>query len=212
MSADRERLAGGVVKGLRKLYPRARCELDFGNALELIVATILSAQCTDKRVNIVTKGLFKRYRTAKAYAAAKPGELEEMVRSTGFFRAKAKSIREMARAVAKDHGGRVPDTMEELLALRGVARKTANVVLGTAFGKAEGVVVDTHVKRLSYRLGLSDHTDPVKIERDLMECVPRREWIFFGHAVIWHGRRVCKARGPDCPGCSLRDICPKRGV
>jgi endonuclease-3 len=201
-----------AVAGLRRLYPDAHCELDFKTPLELIVATILSAQCTDKRVNVVTRALFRRYRTAADYAAAVPGELEGLIRSAGFYRAKAKSIREAARVIAAEFGGKVPDTMEDLLKLRGVARKTANVVLGTAFGKAEGIVVDTHMKRVAYRLGLTDETDPVKIERDLVACVPRKDWIFFGHAMIWHGRRVCFARNPACPACALRSFCPKRGV
>jgi endonuclease-3 len=197
---------------LRALYPEAHCELDFKTPLELIVATILSAQCTDKRVNVVTKTLFARYKTAKDYAEADPAELESIVKSTGFYRAKAKSIREMAAAVVKNFGGKVPQTMEELLTLRGVARKTANVVLGTAYGKAEGVVVDTHMKRLSYRLGLTDEEDPVKVEKDLMACVPKKDWIYWGHAVIWLGRRVCKAAAPACPECPMRGFCPKRGV
>jgi endonuclease III len=186
--------------------------LNFNSALELIVATILSAQCTDKRVNMVTPALFKRYPTARDYAAASTPELEGLIRSTGFFRSKARSIQEMARALVTEHGGQVPAEMEALLRLRGVARKTANVVLGTAFGKAEGVVVDTHVRRVSYRLGLTDQTDPEKIERDLIAIVPRKDWIFFGHAMIWHGRRICKAPAPDCPNCLLNAFCPRRGV
>jgi endonuclease III len=161
---------------------------------------------------MVTPALFKRYPDARALAQAETPELEALIRSTGFFRSKAKSIQETARALVEKHGGKVPDTMEALLELRGVARKTANVVLGTAYGKAEGVVVDTHVKRLSYRLDLSDETDPVKVERDLMELVPREQWVYFGHALIWHGRRLCKAPAPDCPSCLMRAFCPKRGV
>ena len=209
---DRQAQAAAITRGLRKLYPEAHCELDFKTPLELLVATILSAQCTDKRVNLVTKALFKRYRGAKDYARADRAELEGLIRSTGFYRAKARSIREMAKSVVADFGGKVPETMEELLTLRGVARKTANVVLGTAFNKASGVVVDTHVKRLAYRMGLTDEQDPVKIEADLMACLPRRDWIYFGHSMIWHGRRLCKALSPDCPGCLLNKICPKRGV
>ncbi|MBI4376976.1 MAG: endonuclease III [Elusimicrobia bacterium] len=201
-----------VLEGLKRLYPQAHCELDFSNPLELIVATILSAQCTDKRVNQITPELFRRYPDAQAYARADTEELERLIRSTGFYKSKAKSIQEMAKALVAEHGGRVPDDMEALLKLRGVARKTANVVLGTAYGKAEGVVVDTHVSRLSYRLGLSRQSSPEKIERDLMECLPRSEWVFFGHSLIWHGRRVCGAISPDCPGCGLNDICPKLGV
>lgn len=212
MRLDKKAQARKVVAGLRRLYPEAHCELNYKNPLELIVAVILSAQCTDKRVNIIIRKLFLKYKTARDYAAADRAELESLIRSAGFFRSKAKSIQEMAKTLIEKHGGEVPDTMEELLELRGVARKTANVVLGDAFGKAEGVVVDTHVKRLSYRLGLTNHTDPVKIERELMKYVPRPDWIFFGHALVWHGRRVCAASSPNCPGCILNRICPKRGV
>lgn len=212
MARNRKRQAQGVIKGLRKLYPDAHCELEFKTPLELIVATILSAQCTDKRVNLVTPHLFKKYRTAADYAKADPAVLESEVRATGFFRSKAAAIREMAKVLVEKHRGQVPKTFEELLELRGVARKTANVVLGTAYGLAEGVVVDTHVKRVSYRLGLTDEKDPEKIERDLMAVVPRKDWIFFGHAMIWHGRRVCFAASPACPSCLLNRICPKRGV
>lgn len=201
-----------MVSGLRKLYPDAHCELDFKTPLQLVVATILSAQCTDRRVNMVTPALFKRYPDAKAFAEADPAQLESLVRTTGFYRAKALSIREMAKALVTRFGGQVPKTMEQLLTLRGVARKTANVVLGTAYGIASGIVVDTHMRRVSYRLGLTDQTDPVKIEKDLQEIVPKKDWIFFGHAMIWHGRRVCKALNPDCPGCALNRFCPKRGV
>ena len=209
---DRAAQAKAVLKGLRARYPDAHCELDYRNPLELAVATILSAQCTDKRVNIVTQELFKKYRRAEDYAAARPEELEALVRSTGFFRSKAKSIRELGRILAVEHGGKVPDTMAELVELPGVARKTANVILGTAYGKAEGIAVDTHVRRLAFRLGLTDEKDPVDIEKDLMALLPRREWTFFSHALVWHGRRVCSARAPDCPGCGFNKICPKRGV
>lgn len=208
----RKEQALAVLRRLKRLYPKADCELDYGTPLELLMGVILSAQCTDVRVNMVTKTLFRRYRTAADYAAADPAELESIIRSTGFFRAKARSIRETARALVERHGGRVPDTMAELLELRGVARKTANVVLGTAFGKSEGIAVDTHVKRLAYRLGLTRRKDPVGVERDLMAIVPRRDWIFTTSGLIWHGRRVCKAVSPDCPGCALNRICPKRGV
>ncbi|HBL18414.1 MAG TPA: endonuclease III [Elusimicrobia bacterium] len=201
-----------MAGGLRKLYPDAHCELDFKTPLQMLAAVILSAQCTDKRVNLVTPALFQRYRRAEDFADAEPAELESLIRSTGFFRAKARSIREAARALVERHGGRVPGTMAELLELRGVARKTANVILGTVFGKAEGVVVDTHVKRLAFRLGLTRRTDPVRIERDLMACLPREDWVFFGHALVWHGRRVCHARKPDCGGCGLARVCPQRGV
>lgn len=176
------------------------------------MATILSAQCTDKRVNLVTPELFRRYPDAASLAAAETGELEALVRPTGFFRAKAKALRQMASTLASEFDGQVPRTMAELLRLRGVARKTANVVLGTAFGLAEGMVVDTHVKRVSYRLGLTRQTDPVKIERDLMALYPPSAWVFLGHALVWHGRRVCKAVKPDCPACAMRAFCPRRGV
>jgi len=209
---DRRSATSAILKGLRKLYPEATCELNFKNPLQLLVATILSAQCTDKRVNMVTPALFKKYPTAAAFAKADPTELESMVRSTGFYRSKAKSVMDACKALVERFAGAVPRTMDELLTLRGVARKTANVVLGTAYGVAAGVVVDTHVIRLSYRLGLSDEKDPVKIEKDLMALVPQKDWTFFGHALTWHGRRVCFARSPDCPGCSLRSVCPKRGV
>lgn len=209
---DRKVRARQTLKGLHVLYPEAHCELDFSSPLELIVATILSAQCTDRRVNVITKTLFKRYKTAKAYAEADPAELESIIRSAGFFRAKARSIKEMTRALLERHGGQVPRTMAQLLELRGVARKTANVVLGTAYGQSEGIVVDTHMKRVAHRLGLTDETDPVKVEKDLMAAVPKKEWIFFGHAMVWHGRRVCGAASPNCPGCLLNKFCPKRGV
>lgn len=211
MSVKTER-AKALIKGLRKLYPDAHCELDYGSPHELLFAVILSAQCTDVRVNATTKTLFKRYKTLDDYAEAKQEELEEIVRSCGFYRMKAKAIIETARAVRDWHGGRVPDTMEKLLALRGVARKTANVVLGEVYGKPEGVVVDTHMKRLAYRFGLTDEEDPVKVERDLADVVPRKDWVFWSHAVIWHGRRVCKAQNPQCGACTLRAICPQRGV
>ena len=176
------------------------------------MATILSAQCTDVRVNKITPALFARYPDARALAQAKTPELESIVRSAGFYRAKAKSIQETAKSLVVNFGSQVPRSMAELLTLRGVARKTANVVLGTAYGKAEGVVVDTHVKRLSYRLGLSDQTDPEKIEKDLMAILPRKRWIFFGHALVWHGRRVCKAAAPDCENCCMKQFCPRRGM
>lgn len=211
-SGRRKRRASAVVRGLKRLYPDAHCELVFSTPLELAVATVLSAQCTDKRVNAITKELFKAYRTAQDYADSPPGELEKMIRSAGFFNSKAKSIRELAKALVERHGGKLPETMEELLKLRGVARKTANVILGTAFGKSEGIVVDTHMKRLAYRLDLTDEKDPVKVERDLMACVARKHWYFFGHAMVWHGRRACFARNPACPTCLLRKACPKRGV
>ncbi|MBI5239791.1 MAG: endonuclease III [Elusimicrobia bacterium] len=209
---QRKAQAAAVVKGLRRLYPDAHCELDHKTPLELLVATILSAQCTDKRVNVVTRTLFTKYRSAADYARADTAELEALVRSTGFFRSKAKSIQETAKVLAAKHGGKVPDSMEDLLQLRGVARKTANVILGTAYGIAGGIVVDTHMKRVAFRLGLTDQADPEKVERDLMKLVPKKDWIFFSQGMVWHGRRVCFARNPDCAGCALNRICPKRGV
>ena len=211
MSVKAERVKR-LLKGLRKLYPDAHCELDYSAPHELVFAVILSAQCTDVRVNATTRALFKRYKTLDDYANAEPAELESIVRSCGFYRMKAKAIIETARAIRDAHDGRVPDTMEQLLALRGVARKTANVVLGEVYGKPEGVVVDTHMKRLAYRFGLTDEEDPVKVERDLATLVPRDSWVFWSHAVIWHGRRVCKALSPRCGECLLRPDCPQRGV
>lgn len=198
-----------ILPTLKRLYPHAKCSLDFNSPLELIVATILSAQCTDERVNIVTKTLFKKYPTPHHYARAKPETLEEDIRSTGFYRNKAKSIQAMARALIDEHQGKVPQTMDELVKLAGVGRKTANVVLGNAFGINAGVTVDTHVTRLSNRLGLTKHpTDAVKIEEDLIRIVPQEDWTLFSHLLIHHGRAVCKARSPDCPNCQLREHCP----
>jgi endonuclease-3 len=209
---ERKAQSKSVVRGLKKLYPDAHCELDYKTPLDLAVATILSAQCTDKRVNVITKELFKKYKKAEDYASAKPGELEKMIHSAGFYNSKAKSIRSLAQALLDNHKGKIPQTMEELLKLRGVARKTANVILGNAFNKSEGVVVDTHMKRVAYRLDLTDEKDPVKVERDLMDCVQKKDWNFFGHGMVWHGRRACFARSPNCPSCGLRSFCPKRGV
>src|SRR5229473_1795912 len=197
-----------LLKAWPKIYPNAHTELTFKNPLELLIATILSAQCTDKRVNMVTPVLFKKYRTAKDYANAPQAELEKAIKSTGFFRNKTKSIRAATSTIATKFGGKVPSTMEELRELPGVGRKTANVVLGSALGKNEGIVVDTHVTRLSQRLGLSVHTDPVKIEQDLMHLVPRDQWSIFAHRLIWHGRRACHARRPDCNHCVLAPLCP----
>jgi endonuclease III len=191
-----------------KVYPDAHCELDFKNPLELLVATILSAQCTDKRVNMVTPALFKKYRTAADYAKAPQLELERAIRSTGFFRNKAKSIRAATSTIDKKFGGKVPDSMEELRELPGVGRKTANVVLGNAFDKNEGIVVDTHVARLSQRLGLTKQKDAEKIERDLIKLVPRKHWTNWSHWLIWHGRRRCYARKPDCGHCEVFRLCP----
>jgi endonuclease-3 len=189
------------------VYPDAHCELDFKNPLELLIATILSAQCTDKRVNLVTPALFKKYRTAADYAKAPQPELESAIRSTGFFRNKAKSIRAATSTINKKFGGKVPDSMEELRELPGVGRKTANVVLGNAFGKNEGIVVDTHVARLSQRLGLTKQKDAEKIERDLIKLVPREHWTNWSHWLIWHGRRRCYARKPDCAHCEVFRLC-----
>ena len=203
--------AGRVAELLRRfprIYPDAHCELDFSNPLELLIATILSAQCTDKRVNIVTKSLFACYRTAADYANAPIADLEAAIRTTGFFRNKAKNIRAACAKIVAEHGGKVPRTMEDLAALAGVGRKTANVVLGNAFGLAEGVVVDTHVGRLSRRLGLTRHVDPEKVEKDLIKLIPRDRWTLWSHWLIFHGRRRCFARNPDCPRCELLDICP----
>ncbi|MEN3369472.1 MAG: endonuclease [Verrucomicrobiota bacterium] len=204
---NRERVAQ-LVKALPAVYPDAHCELDFRTPLELLVATILSAQCTDKRVNLVTPVLFAKYRTAADYAKAAPATLEKEIRSTGFFRSKTKSIRGAAAAIVSEHGGRVPDTMEKLHGLPGVGRKTANVVLGNAFGKDEGIVVDTHVARLSHRLRLTRQTDAEKIEQDLMKLVPRQHWTNWSHWLIWHGRRRCFARKPDCHHCEIFRLCP----
>lgn len=197
-----------VVSRLKEEYPDADTELNWSSPLELLVATILSAQTTDVRVNQVTEDLFDKYRLAEDYAGADAEELEEDIRPTGFYRNKARSLQGMARALIEDHGGQVPRTMPELTALPGVGRKTANVVLGNAFGTNEGVVVDTHVRRLSNRLGLSSKKDPEKIEQDLLEIVPEEDRTLFSHLLIFHGRRVCKARKPDCPNCILNDICP----
>jgi len=197
-----------LVKVLPEVYPGAHCELDFKNPLQLLIATILSAQCTDKRVNMVTPALFKKYRTAKDYANALQTELENAIRSTGFFRNKAKSIRAATSTIDKKFDGKVPDSMEELRELPGVGRKTANVVLGNAFDRNEGIVVDTHVARLSQRLRLTRHSDAEKIERDLMKVVPREHWANWSHWLIWHGRRRCYARKPDCGQCEIFRLCP----
>ena len=197
-----------IVRLLHAGYPDAHCALNFSTPWELLVATILSAQCTDERVNKETPALFARYPTVESMAKASQEDVEDMVRSTGFFRNKARAIREAAAAIVQDFGGSLPNSMEELLRLRGVARKTANVVLGVAFGIPSGVVVDTHIHRLSRRLGLTGEESPEKIEDDLMELIPREEWIFAGHALIWHGRRVCDARRPACARCALSELCP----
>jgi endonuclease-3 len=201
-----------VFARLKRAYPDAHVELDYETPLQLLMATILSAQCTDKRVNMVTPSLFKRFPTAQALADARQEELEEMIKSTGFFRNKAKSLIGLGKALVERHGGAVPDSMETLVKLPGVGRKTANVILGNAFGKNEGVVVDTHVGRLSLRLGLTRETDPVKVERELMPLVPREDWTMLAHVLVFHGRRICYARTPKCEICVLSEICPSSTV
>ena len=201
-----------LVGALHRLYPGATAELDFSSPLELLVATILSAQSTDKRVNEITRSLFKKYRVASDYAEADPAVLEEEIRSSGFYRNKTKSLIGMGKALVEDFDGEPPRTIAELTTLPGVARKTANVVLGTAFGIAEGVVVDTHVRRLSQRLGLSSSDKPTKIEQDLMAVLSQDEWVFASHALILHGRRICVARRPRCDECDLVSLCPQNGV
>jgi endonuclease III len=201
-----------LIKIWPKVYPDAHTELNFKNPLELLIATILSAQCTDKRVNMVTPLLFKKYRSAKDYAAAPQAELENVIKSTGFFRNKTKSIRAATSTIANKFGGKIPDSMEKLRELPGVGRKTANVVLGNAFGINEGIVVDTHVIRLSQRLGLTKQKDPEKIEQDLMKLVPKQYWAVWSHWLIWHGRRRCYARKPDCANCEVFSLCPSGKV
>lgn len=197
-----------IITRLTKVYPDADCALHHTSGLELAVATILSAQCTDARVNMVTPALFAKYKTARDYAAADPSVLEREIQSTGFFRNKTRSIIGLGQALVERHGGEIPQTMDELTELPGIGRKTANVILGTWFGKNEGVVVDTHVTRLSRRLALTKQTDPVKIEQDLMKLVPRERWTWFSHSLILHGRQVCVARRPKCEECVLNQICP----
>ena len=209
---SKTKLAKELLQRFPAIYPDAHCELDHTNALELLVATILSAQCTDKRVNLVTPALFQRCRTAADYASIPQEEIEELVHSTGFYRNKAKNIRAMGAALEANHGGQVPSTLGELAALPGVGRKTANVVLGNAFSKNEGVVVDTHVSRLSQRLGLTKASDPIRIEQDLIKLFPRESWTLLSHWLIFHGRRRCPARKPDCANCELQDICPSAHV
>lgn len=200
-----------VIAGLHKMYPAAHCELHHETPLQLLIATILSAQCTDKRVNQVTPALFEKFPDARAFAKAPLADLEDMIRTTGFFRNKAKNIIACCQAIVERHGGEVPKTMEELTALGGVGRKTANVVLGNAFG-IPGMVVDTHVKRITKLLGLTKNTDPGKVEQDLMKVIPREEWTQFAHNLIFHGRRICKARTPNCFECDLSSLCPSSRV
>src|SRR5687767_746664 len=205
---DRQARVAAILPILKKTYPEAKCSLDHRTPLELLVATILSAQCTDDRVNIVTKDLFRKYRSAEDYARVPQEALEKEIQSTGFYRNKAKSMRAMAQSLVDRHKGKVPRTMEELTELHGVGRKTANVVLGNAFGQNVGVVVDTHVTRVSFRLGLTRQTDAVKIEQDLVKIVPREKWTLFSHLLIFHGRSICVARRPLCEKCPLWDLCP----
>lgn len=209
---ERVRRARAVFRRLAKAYPDAKCALHFSSPLQLLVATVLSAQSTDVRVNMVTPALFAKYKTAADYARARPGELEADIRSTGFFNAKAKSLRGLGGAIAAEHGGRVPSTMEELVQLPGVGRKTANVVLGNAFGIDEGFVVDTHVGRLARRLGFTSETDPVKVENDLNVLVPKGRRTLAAHLLIFHGRQICVARKPRCEICPVNPLCPKIGV
>jgi endonuclease III len=201
-----------ICAALRRTYPSAHCELNFSSPLQLLVATILSAQCTDKRVNMVTAELFKKYRSTKDFAAANISELENNIRSTGFYKNKAKNLKACCIALVERFDGEVPRTMDELHALAGVGRKTANVVLGNAFGLNVGVVVDTHVTRLCNRLGLTKQTDAVKLEQELMQLVPQKDWTLFSHWLIWHGRRRCDARKPDCKNCEIQKLCPQIGV
>lgn len=200
-----------ISRRLGRLYPDAHCALQFENPLQLLIATILSAQCTDRRVNMVTPALFRQFPDAAAFAEAKPRELEKAIASTGFFRNKARNIIGCCQRIMAEHGGQIPRTLDELVQLPGVGRKTANVLLGNAFG-VPGITVDTHMGRLSRRMGLTVHTDPEKVERDLMRLIPRLEWTMFSHRMIFHGRQVCHARKPDCAGCTLAQVCPKIGV
>ena len=202
----------GMISILKKRYPKANCSLDNHGPFELLIATILSAQCTDERVNLVTPGLFKKYPGPEQMGEASLKDLEAVIRSTGFYHSKALAIKEASKTLVGNFGGRVPADMDKLLTLRGVARKTANVVLGSAYGIAAGVVVDTHVKRVAFRLGLTKETDPGKIEKDLMGKLEKKDWIWFAHALVHHGRAVCQARTPGCPVCPLNKLCPKNGV
>lgn len=212
MISDKKKRTSEVIKRLKKEYPDAHCALDHTNAFELLVATILSAQCTDERVNIVTATLFRKYRSPQEFAETLPEDLAQDIKSINFFNNKAKNIQAAAEKIVQNFGGKVPATMDELLTLNGVARKTANVVLGNAYGIASGVVVDTHVRRLSNRLGLTLENAPEKIEKDLEKLVPKKDWVMFPHWLIYHGRQICQARKPKCGECVLEDICPKIGV
>jgi endonuclease-3 len=208
---DNKKKLSKIIGLLKKRYPDAKCSLDYKNPLELLIATVLSAQCTDERVNKVTKGLFKKYKTADDYARARPGILEDDIRPTGFYKNKAKSIINCCKKISLNHGGSVPDTLDQLVKLDGIGRKTANVILGNAFD-IPGITVDTHVKRVSNRLALTKHQDPVKIEYDLMKLVPQKQWTHFSHLIIFHGRYTCMARKPLCTECVLDSLCPKVGV
>ena len=208
IAVDEKKRAGKIIRLLKRDYPDARCSLNYSTPLELLIATILSAQCTDERVNLVTADLFRKYKGAEDYVNAAPAELERDIHSTGFFRNKAKAIQGACRMIIDEYGGRVPETLEELIALPGVARKTANVVLGNAYHIASGVVVDTHVSRVSQRLKLTEYEQPEKIERDLIELAPRKDWIIFPHLLIAHGRAICKARTPLCSECPVEPLCP----
>lgn len=211
-SSEKAKHASVLLSKLAAAYPKAGCSLNHADPFQLLIATILSAQCTDERVNTVTPALFKKYSSPRAFAAASLAGVEKLIHSTGFYKNKALSIVESSKAIMERFGGKVPDRMEDLLSLRGVARKTANVVLGCAYGISAGIVVDTHVKRLAFRMGLTKNTAPEKVERDLMPVVPRERWIWLSHALIQHGRSFCVARKPDCPGCPLKAVCPKKGV
>ncbi len=212
MITDKKQQTDEVIKRLKKMYPDAHCALNHNNAFELLVATIMSAQCTDDRVNIVTATLFRKYRTPQDYVEVELEELTNDIKSINFFNNKAKNIQATSQKIVENFNGEVPKSMDELLTLNGVARKTANVVLGNAFGIASGVVVDTHVSRLSQRLGLTTETTPEKIEKDLAETVPKKDWVMFPHWMIFHGRQVCNARKPKCDECKLAEICPKMNV
>jgi endonuclease-3 len=205
---DKQERAKKIIARLRKQYPDAKCSLDFGSVHELMVATILSAQCTDERVNMTTPALFKKYPSVKAFAEADMDELQDLIKSTGFFRSKAKSIKNSARALMEQHGGKVPKILDELVKLPGVGRKTGSVILGAGYGLAEGIVVDTHVKRISNLLKLTSQKDPGKIEQDLMKVIPEKDWIDYSHLLIYHGRAICIARRPKCAECPVNDLCP----
>ena len=209
---DKKERAKKIVARLKKRYPDARCSLDFNSVHELMVATILSAQCTDERVNMTTPALFKKYPSVKAFAEADLEELQELIKSTGFFRSKAKSIKNSAQALMEEHGGKVPEKLDELVKLPGVGRKTGSVILGVGYGLAEGIVVDTHVKRISNLLKLTNQKDPGKIEQDLMKVIPEKDWIDYSHLLIYHGRAICIARRPKCAECPVNDLCPSSKV